>query len=224
MEYHTLRSLYDELKTKPEDAFIRLNLQHIQYYRASPPEYKRNLVEKTESWNILEFTYPEPKSRVKAVCEFLEPFLADHGTDIISAWGCPIKTGTHFVEIPLQLVYMSISKTHLNTTRDEPQVQAELDKLAELVDVDIVVKWLSKKVAPDRTVYLVENRYFIGVERLKLIYPLYNDSLTEKVFRADESLPNLLVCRASQVDMARSFQPKTEEMIETEILKSLKLA
>lgn len=218
MEYHTVATLYEELKTKPQDANIVLNPAKVRYYRVTPPSYMWNPVIKTENWNILCFhSDTDVKGRVKEVCELLEPLVGDHGNDIVSKGAAFLQRVSENIEVPLKIFYPGLSNTHLNPTKLEDKAQTELDKLAELVDVDIVVKWLSKKVAADRTIYLVDKRYFIGLERLTAVYPLYSENYNPKIFKPEESLPNLLICRLTQTRMDQLFQLRTREVVEAEV-------
>lgn len=219
MEYHTVETLYEELKSKAQDVKIAFNPKMAQYYRVIPPNFGfESRVKPDENWNVINITASSQKGTVKEACELLGSLVADHGKSVVMLCYALVKRGScGDLEVPLETFWGNLRETDLNPFRNEPQIQAELDKLAELVDVDIVVKWLEKKLAPDRDVYLVENKYFIGLTRLVACYPIFTAQFTSKLFKPHELLPNLWICHASKIEMTRLFLPKTPEIIEDEI-------
>lgn len=221
MEYETIESLYAYLKGLDPSKDINIDVSTVEYVRVvftGISAQRDTLVERKDDWNNLNF-FSNQFSKVGEVCQFLEPLLPDHGKHTVTISYTLIRSHQHqhqAIILPLNKE-LRWSDTHLNDFRRVGDLQAELDKLTEIVgcDNDIRLKWIFKRVPEVIKVYQVENSFHLG--NLTKFYELYDPKYEAKLFKVHPEKANVLVCQVPAAKMISLFKPRSAAVIEQEV-------
>ena len=235
VDYHTIKTFYDELSKYPSDMLTLYSPKYVSYISvvfSSETEQKHVTVTRNSAWNNLHFYY-----NVHCVNETVGQMLMFLKGLIPTDSHCTVTMGLGDADVPRlivpgakQILFNDVStlhwcKTHINTYVDLEKYKKEINMLSDCCDGDevLISKWIEKKISPTLSIYRIENKYYLAREDIIIDYPSIN--LIEEIFVESKVNPRIKVCLLPKSTMDDLFKKdKLKELIKHEIEKMKNLS
>ena len=191
-EYHTIKSFYNYLKRRNQDFQVyfstSLEFYNVKFTGVSDQTYKS--VNESDEWNNLGLFKTKTVSiTIRDLLTCLEKYIDKKGDCTITINKKLILTKKPNVFIKFDISPKFWCETHLNTYKikqeeSKNKLQQELDKFNMVFenDSDLLMKFLTSRLKdyPDINVYIVGNKTYVGLDKLKEAYPDYNSGVLFK--------------------------------------------
>ena len=230
VDYHTIKTFYDELSKHPLDILTAYSCEHVYYISvvfSSENEAKYFLVDRASHWNNLNLSCNkiQVNSTVNEMLRFLEKLMPTHTECTVTASTTDIIHPKLIVPGAKQYLLSKTSDllwtgTHINTHKDLEKYKKEINVLSDCCDGDevLISKWIEKKIHPSLPIYRIENTYYLDRANIVIDYPLVTSF--RKIFVSSKVNPRIKVCKFSKSKMIELFKSNDlKERITRELQK-----
>lgn len=216
MSYETVQGLYDRLKKEDPERLIGVSSDPswTRYVFANGRQVSHMHTKSNENWNILQLV--GGTSLIKDLLKVIEPFLKEHGGDVVAFSNCLVDPTRMDLKLSLVTrVTEQLSGTHLNSDR---AFEMQFRKIAEVIeDRELRLTWLKKNLPDSQTIYCVENKFYFMLSDLFRDYSEFGSDWVGEVFEADPECSRVLICKLRAHEMKSMFHKLTPDEMRAQI-------